>query len=148
MSTAHSDDDKTWTAIAAAAAAATFLLAPVQALAAQTGPGFDDPNNWPQYHHSYNAWRFSPLQQINKANVKNMRVAWIHQPGTVTHGLQATPIVIAGVMYSIAADNNVFALDAATGKVIWRYTPKLDPIVKEVFYQSASCGVTVGRGKV
>lgn len=49
-------------------------------------------------------------------------------------------------MYTIAADNNVFALDVATGKVMWRYTAKLDPIVKEVFYQSASRGVTVGRG--
>ncbi len=113
-----------------------------------TGPGFDDPNNWPQYHRSSNAWRYSPLDQINKDNVKNLRVAWIHQPGVITHGLQATPIVIDGVMYTIAADNNVFALDAASGKVLWRYTAKLDPIVKEVFYQSASRGVTVGRGKV
>lgn len=113
-----------------------------------TGPGFDDPNNWPQYHRSSNAWRYSPLDQINKDNVKNLRVAWIHQPGVITHGLQATPIVIDGVMYTIAADNNVFALNAATGKILWRYTAKLDPIVKEVFYQSASRGVTVGRGKV
>ncbi|MDO9315262.1 MAG: PQQ-binding-like beta-propeller repeat protein [Burkholderiaceae bacterium] len=116
--------------------------------AAGTGPGYDDPNNWPQYHRSYNAWRYSPLAQINKTNVKNMHVAWIHQPGVITHGLQATPIVIDGVMYTIAADNNVFALDAATGKTLWRYTAKLDPIVKEMFYQSASRGVTVGRGKV
>ncbi|MDL2338004.1 MAG: PQQ-binding-like beta-propeller repeat protein [Pseudomonadota bacterium] len=116
--------------------------------AAGSGPGYDDPNNWPQYHRSYNAWRYSPLNQINKTNVKKMHVAWIHQPGVITHGLQATPIVIDGVMYTIAADNNVFALDAATGKTLWRYTAKLDPIVKEMFYQSASRGVTVGRGKV
>lgn len=115
---------------------------------AATGPGYDDPTNWPQYHRSHNAWRFSPLDQINKGNVKRMHVAWVHQPGAVTHGLQATPIVIDGVMYSIAADNNVFALNAATGEVLWRYTPKLDPVVKEVFYGSASRGVTVGRGKV
>ena len=129
-------------------AAVIGLLGTGTAIAAGKGPGFDDPNNWPEYHRSYNAWRFSPLEQINKGNVKNLRVAWIHQPGTITHGLQATPIVIDGVMYTIAADNNVFALDAATGKVMWRYTAKLDPIVKEVFYQSASRGVTVGRGKV
>ena len=135
-----------WTALAAATAVGLLAWTSVQA--AGTGPGYDDPNNWPQYHRSYNAWRFSPLDQINKGNVKNLRVAWIHQPGTVTHGLQATPIVIDGIMYSIAADNNVFALDAATGKILWRYTAKLDPIVKEVFYASASRGVTVGRGKV
>lgn len=122
-------------------------LHPVPAWGA-VGPSDDDPANWPQYHRTYNAWRFSPLNQINKSNVSKLKVAWIHQPGVLTHGLQATPIVIDGVMYTIAPDNQVFALDAATGKVIWRYAPKLDPIVKEVFYQSASRGVTVGRGKV
>lgn len=130
-------------------AAALAMLPPVSSSArAESGPGFDDPNNWPQYHRSYNAWRFSPLSQINKSNVKRLKVAWIHQPGNITHGMQATPIVIDGVMYSISADNNVWAIDAATGKTIWHYTAKLDPIVKEVFYQSASRGVTVGRGKV
>jgi alcohol dehydrogenase (cytochrome c) len=115
---------------------------------AQSGPGYDDPNNWPQYHRSYNAWRFSPLDQITKANVNKLKVAWIHQPGNITHGMQATPIVIDGIMYSISADNNVWAIDAATGKTIWHYTAKLDPLTKEVFYGSASRGVTVGRGKV
>jgi alcohol dehydrogenase (cytochrome c) len=115
---------------------------------AQTGPGYDDPNNWPQYHRSYNAWRFSPLDQVNKSNVKKLKVAWIHQPGNITHGLQATPIVLDGIMYYISADNNVWAVDAVSGKTIWHVAVKLDPTVKEVFYQSASRGVTVGRGKV
>ena len=136
------------TSALAAIAAAVGLLAAFASQAAGTGPGYDDPNNWPQFHRSYNAWRFSPLDQINKGNVKNMHVAWIHQPGNITHGLQATPIVIDGVMYTISADNNVFALDAATGKILWHYAAKLDPVAKEVFYQSANRGVTVGRGKV
>ena len=135
-----------WSGLAGGVAA--LLLSAGSASAEGKGPGFDDPNNWPQYHRSHNAWRYSPLDQINKDNVKGLRIAWIHQPGVITHGLQATPIVIDGIMYTIAADNNVFALDAATGKILWRYTAKLDPIVKEVFYQSASRGVTVGRGKV
>jgi alcohol dehydrogenase (cytochrome c) len=118
------------------------------AAAAGKGPGYEDPNNWPQYHRTYNAWRFSPLAQIDKANVKKLKVAWIHQPGNITHGLQATPIVIDGVMYSISADNNVWAIDAASGATLWHYAAKLDPVVKEVFYQAASRGVTVGRGKV
>lgn len=132
--------------LAATAAIAASIASP--AAADVQAAGLADPQNWPQYHRTYNAWRFSPLDQINKGNVNKLKVAWVHQPGTITHGLQATPIVIDGVMYSIAADNNVFALDAATGKVLWRYTPKLDPIVKEVFYAAASRGVTVGRGKV
>lgn len=111
-------------------------------------PGFDAPNNWPQYHRSSNAWRFSPLTQINKDTVKRLKVAWIHQPGNITHGLQATPIVLDGVLYYISANNNVWAVDAATGKTLWHYEPKLDPISKQSFYAAASRGVTVGRGKV
>ena len=137
-----------WKTASAVAAVGLALQAFVPAAYAGTGPGFDDPNNWPQYHRSYNAWRFSPLDQITKANVKKLKVAWIHQSGTITHGLQATPIVIDGVLYYISADNNVWAVDAATGKTIWHYAAKLDPVVKKVFYQSASRGVTVGRGKV
>ncbi len=111
-------------------------------------PGFGDPDNWPQYHRSSNAWRFSPLTEINKDTVRNLKVAWIHQPGNITHGLQATPIVIDGVLYYISAFNNVWAVDAATGKTLWHYEPKLAPISRQVFYAAASRGVTVGRGKV
>ena len=137
------------TASAAAVAAASMLsVFAVSPAVAQSGPGFEDPNNWPQYHRTSNAWRFSPLNQINRDNVKKLKVAWIHQPGNITHGLQATPIVIDGVMYSISANNNVWAIDAATGKTIWQYAPKLDKIVEQVFYGAASRGVTVGRGKV
>lgn len=141
-------DGKRWLVGKFAAAVTVGLMGSSYTVAAESGPGFDDPNNWPQYHRSYNAWRYSPLEQINKTNVKKLHVAWIHQPGNITHGLQATPIVIDGVMYTISADNNVWALDAATGKTIWHYAAKLDPISKEVFYAAASRGVTVGRGKV
>ncbi len=132
----------------AIAASLIVLASPTVNAVAPPAAGADNPNNWPEYHRTFNAWRYSPLEQINKANVKKLKLSWIHQPGTITHGLQATPIVIDGVMYSIGPDNNVFALNAATGKILWRYTAKLDPIVKEVFYGSASRGVTVGRGKV
>jgi alcohol dehydrogenase (cytochrome c) len=133
----------------ATVALASLALAGVPRLAsAESGPGFDDPNNWPQYHRSYNAWRFSPLDQINKSNVNKLKVAWIMQPGNITHGLQATPIEIDGVMYLISADNHVWALNATSGEKIWDFQPKLDPVVNEVFYRSASRGVTVGRGKV
>ncbi|MCB1958080.1 MAG: hypothetical protein KDG55_20565, partial [Rhodocyclaceae bacterium] len=82
----------------------------VGTVAAQSGPGYDDPDNWPQYHRSYNAWRFSPLKDINKDNVAKLQVAWIHQPGDITHGLQATPIVIDGTLYYVSANNNVWAV--------------------------------------
>jgi glucose dehydrogenase len=43
-------------------------------------PGMEDPNDWPQYHRTYNAWRYSPLDQINRDNVKPLKVAWIFEP--------------------------------------------------------------------
>ncbi|TVO57207.1 pyrroloquinoline quinone-dependent dehydrogenase [Denitromonas halophila] len=126
-----------------------LALSCVGAIAAgDAKPGFDDPDNWPQYHRSSNAWRFSPLTEINKDTIKKLKVAWIHQPGNITHGLQATPIILDGVLYYISAFNNVWAVDAASGKTLWHYEPKLDPISKQVFYAAASRGVTVGRGKV
>ncbi|WP_173764105.1 pyrroloquinoline quinone-dependent dehydrogenase [Nitrogeniibacter mangrovi] len=123
-------------------------MATISPAMADKGPGFEDPNNWPQYHRTYNAWRFSPLADINKDNVSKLKVAWIHQPGNITHGLQATPIEIDGVLYYISAFNNVWAVNAATGETLWHYAPKLAPISKQVFYAAASRGVTVGRGKV
>ena len=91
----------------------------------------DNPANWPVYHGNYKSTRFSALDSINKSNVKHLKVAWIHQPGEITGGLQATPIVIDGVLYYSSANNKVQALDAATGHELWRYQPKLDPVVKE-----------------
>lgn len=110
--------------------------------------GLAKPNDWPQYHRSGAAWRYSPLDQINRDNVKKLKVQWIHQPGDITHGLQATPIEIDGVLYYIGAYNHVYALDGATGKMLWQYKPKLASVSNDVFYVAASRGVTVGRGKV
>lgn len=111
-------------------------------------PATENPNDWPQYHRTSDAWRYSPLNQINVKNIDKLKVAWIHQPGDIEMGLQATPIVIDGVAYYIGPNNNVFALEAATGKKIWHYQPELDSIVDEVFYVAASRGVTVGHGNV
>lgn len=116
---------------------------------AQAGaPAADNPDNWPQYHRTSNAWRYSPLDQISPDNIKNLKVAWIHQPGDIQMGLQATPIVIDGIVYYIGPNNNVFAVEAASGKQIWHYQPDLDEVVYEVFYVAASRGVTVGHGNV
>lgn len=125
-----------------------LLLVTAQALAQSAAPGTEDPNNWPMYNRTANSWRYSPLDQINKTNVRKLKVAWIHQGGDITHGRQETPTVIDGVVYSIVANNRVFALDGKTGQEIWRYEPKLDPVVKKVLFSPYSRGISVGRGKV
>jgi len=108
----------------------------------------DNPADWPKYHRLDNGWRYSPLDQINKKNVSGLKVAWIHHVGDIANGMQATPIVLDGVVYSIGPNNNVFAIDGNNGETIWHYQPELDPIVNEVFYTNASRGVTVGHGNV
>ncbi len=60
-----------------------------------------NPNDWPEYHRTGAAWRYSPLSQINTKNIGKLKIAWIHQPGDITGGLQATPIVVDGVLYYI-----------------------------------------------
>ncbi len=139
---------KAWKTASVTAVMGLALQAMAPAAHAGKGPGFDDPNDWPLYGRTFNNWRFSPLNQINKSNVKKLKVAWVHQPGNIEMGLQVTPIVIDGVLYYVSANNNVWAVDAATGKTIWHYTAKLDPVAKEVFFVSANKNVTVGRGKV
>ena len=103
-------------------------------IALAENPGSEDPNNWPQYNRTTNAWRYSPLDQINKDNVGKLSVAWIAHGGDITMGIQETPLVINGVVYSITSGNRVAALDAKTGQEIWSYQPKLDPLTKKVLF--------------
>ena len=77
------------------------------AVVATTGFAQDVNGNWTEYNGDYRAWRYSPLDKINKSNVGKLKVAWIHQPGDITSGIQVTPLVIDGVMYYIAANNRV-----------------------------------------
>jgi alcohol dehydrogenase (cytochrome c) len=76
--------------------------------------------NWPSYNGDYTGRRFSSLREINKANVRQMRAAWVFHPGN-SQRLEATPVVIRGVMYVTSA-NDVFALDARTGRTLWHYS--------------------------
>ncbi len=74
--------------------------------------------DWPMYGHDPGAARFSPLKQINVANVAKLQHAWTFHTGKP--GSEAVPIVIGGVMY-LAASNGIFAIEPETGKQIWHY---------------------------
>ena len=134
------------TSLAASLGLACLLSTATIALAAD--PGTEEPNNWPQYNRTANAWRYSPLDQINKENVGKLSVAWIAQGGDITMGIQETPIVIDGVIYSITSGNKVAALDGKTGQQLWSFEPKLDPLTKKVLFAPYSRGVAVGHGMV
>ena len=76
-------------------------------------------NDWLTYHGSYKSYHYSPLDQINTGNVRDLTVAWIHVPGRSTRGLQSMPLAVDGVLYYTGSHSRTFALDGATGKVIW-----------------------------
>ena len=85
-----------------------------------------EPGNWLMYSHTYNSWRFSPLDQISTANVKDLRVKWLFQ-GRHPEKFETTPLVVDGIMYLTRPENDVFALDAATGRVMWSYSHRNPP---------------------
>jgi len=86
-----------------------------------------NPNNWVMYHGTYNSWHYSPLDQINTGNVKDLKVAWMHNPGSSPHGgIQSFPLAIDGRLFYTIADNQLWAVDGATGAPLWKFKPKLD----------------------
>ena len=76
--------------------------------------------DWPSFGRDYTNQRMSPLTQINPQNVKNLGLAWQFKSG-VSASFQATPIVTGNVMYVALPYNHVVALDAKSGKELWRY---------------------------
>lgn len=75
--------------------------------------------NWTSYNGDYSGQRYSSLRQIKPENVAQLRAAWIFHPGN-SERLEATPVVVNGIMYVTSA-NDTFALDARTGRVVWHY---------------------------
>jgi alcohol dehydrogenase (cytochrome c) len=75
--------------------------------------------NWTSYNGDYTGRRYSSLQQVNTANISQLNAAWVFHPGN-TQNLEVTPVVVRGLMY-ITASNDVFALDARTGRELWHY---------------------------
>jgi len=79
-----------------------------------------DSKEWPSFGRDYTNQRMSPLTQIDTKNVEKLGLAWQFKTG-VSASFQATPIVTGGVMYVALPYNHVAALDAKTGKELWRY---------------------------
>ncbi|MBF8270802.1 MAG: quinonprotein alcohol dehydrogenase [Gammaproteobacteria bacterium] len=106
--------------------------------------------DWPHYGGTHMSWRYSALDQINAGNVKQLSPVWIFQTGEYTDALQATPIVVDGILYISTNNSKVFALDAATGDLIWQYDyPVLElGDANFVLYGAQNRGVAVADGKV
>src|SRR5579859_7014677 len=74
-----------------------------------------EPQNWMTYSGDYAGRRFSALDQINVSNAQKITAKWVYQTGA-TGKLEATPLVVDGILYATAQDNRAFALDARTGR--------------------------------
>ncbi len=131
-------------AAATMVSAVTALAQPIDTARIEAG----DPNDWLTYHGTYKSYHFSALDQINAANVKDLQVAWTHVPGHSTRGLQSTPLVADGVLYYTGSYSRTFALDAATGKLLWSFFPELDDAtVARQTHSPYTRGLALGEGR-
>ena len=101
------------------------ILAAVLTLAMAGQPQANRESNrggrdWPNYGGDAANHHYSPLAQISRENVKLLAVAWSFD-SQEEGGLQSTPIVIDGVLYGITPTQKIFAVDAATGKLLWKF---------------------------
>ncbi len=116
------------TSVVALAAAASMSAAqdnPIDALTPVTDEMLKSPpdGDWLMWRRTYNGWGYSPLDQINKENVGNLRLAWAWSmtPGRT----QETPLAHDGIVFIQNSDQTIQALDGATGDLIWEYEYEL-----------------------
>jgi PQQ-dependent dehydrogenase (methanol/ethanol family) len=99
-----------------------------------------EPGNWLSHGRTYDEQRFSPLQLVNDENAAELGLDWYFDFET-KRGLEATPIVVDGMMFTTSAWSQVYALDARSGELLWKY----DPEVPGEWAVHACCDV-VNRG--
>ena len=113
-----------------------------------------EPHNWITYYGAYDGQRYSPLDQINQGNVKDLKPAWVFQCGSVgmhsgasTYSFEASPLVVDGIMYVTGLDGWVWAVDAKTGAELWRYH-RASPYDVRLCCGNVNRGCAVADGKV
>lgn len=100
----------------------------------------ESPEEWFSYGRNYAETRYSPLNQIHASNVDSLGLSWSLVLGT-KRGLEATPIVVDGIMYFTGTWSKVYAVDAKKGEILWEF----DPQVPKEYGEKVCCDV-VNRG--
>lgn len=128
------------------------LVAAMFATASLTPTVSDD--EWPSYGRDFTNQRYSPLTQVNTANVATLTLAWKHDtkpaPVPPVDGLfkqESSPIIVGGVLYYTFPGPQVFAVDAATGKELWRFNTTGNSTLK-LCCGPNNRGVAVSNGRV
>ena len=131
-----------------AGSAGAALAAPADVTGATIQANARTGKDWPSYGLDYAETRFSRLAQISDANVRNLGLAWTYNLES-TRGVEATPLVVDGVMYVSASWSIVHAVDVRTGKRLWTFDPKVD---RAIGYKGCcdvvNRGVALYKGKV
>src|SRR5690349_10009636 len=89
---------------------------------------------WPFYGGDAAGSKYSSLQQINRQNVKQLKVVWTYHTGEISDGstlpvrtaFECTPLVVEGILYLTTPFGRAVALEAESGKELWSFDPKLD----------------------
>lgn len=111
-----------------------------------------EPHNWLSHGRTYDEQRYSPLEEINAGNVKSLGLVWsqdIKYDEGVTRGLEATPIVVDGVMYTTGNWGITYAFDAKNGELIWSNDLDVDKSRgRYACCDAVNRGVAVYKGRV
>ena len=108
-----------------------------------------EPGNWMTYHGNYQSWHYSALADINTSNVKGLKEAWSHVASRSVRGLQSYPLAVDGVLYYSGSYNQVWAIDGATGEVLWQYKQKLnEDLVAKQTHSPYNRGIAIGYGNI
>ncbi|WGM39448.1 PQQ-dependent dehydrogenase, methanol/ethanol family [Caulobacter sp. NIBR1757] len=137
-----------WAAVAVASLALAACGGPKPVDAARIAAADSNPGEWITHGRTYSEQRFSPLEKINASNIGELGLAWSFDLPE-TRGIEATPLVADGVMYTTSSWSIVRAFDAKTGKLLWEH----DPAVPKSTGVKACCdsvnrGVALWGGKV
>jgi quinohemoprotein ethanol dehydrogenase len=141
---------------------AGVIALPVKGLVAQpkapadcTAPcsGTSSSDQWTSKGRDWREQHHSPLTDINRDNVATLGLAWVYDAtphrGRMARGLEATPLIVDGVLYTSLAWSEVVALDAASGKELWRYDPKVEgSFDRKTCCDAVNRGVALADGRV
>ena len=132
---------------AASPEAFTIPAAKTEELTRANGwPAMEDFKRWDRSLGGATSNRFSALTQITKQNVKELKVAWEYHSQDGAFNIQCNPIIVDGVMFAPTAGWSIVALDASSGKELWRFTPERSG--KRLEDQPARRGLIYWRGDI
>jgi quinohemoprotein ethanol dehydrogenase len=127
-----------------------LLLLAITGIASGQTTSFQQPASveWPLVGGDWGNTRYSLLSQINRTNVKTLKGGWMARLNSgfgAGFSQQATPVVRDGVMYITTGQQDIFAIDAKTGAILWEFRPEADPKTPD---NKAKRGVGIGDGMV